>query len=229
MTDASRAKRPPVGGAHARAPQRGHQSSSSPSPDLLSRKFWGQDSAAAHAFTSTSDKRVPSREVPTTRHQHPEPLQGLIHFAKDAFLQKKPAPSGMSTRLLSRQGEDLVCKQRTRGLGTGGLCRGTFETDEEVSSGPSLGRGGTGLQTSASISPRRSPRQHPALPPPPNPPVSPQGAYLVELCVSMLLIVSLHQGKTSRAAGTPCLVAVHGTSAQSGAGAHWGCRCLLSE
>lgn len=147
MTDASRAKRPPVGGAHARAPQRGHQSSSSPSPDLLSRKFWGQDSAAAHAFTSTSDKRVPSREVPTTRHQHPEPLQGLIHFAKDAFLQKKPAPSGMSTRLLSRQGEDLVCKQRTRGLGTRGLCRGTFETDEEVSSGPSLGRGGTGLQT----------------------------------------------------------------------------------
>lgn len=81
-------------GAHAGAPQSGHQSSSSPSPDLLSRKVWGQDSAATHAFTSTSDKCVPSREIPTTRHHHPEPLQGLIHFAKDALLQKSLHPLG---------------------------------------------------------------------------------------------------------------------------------------
>lgn len=74
----------------------------------------------------------------------------------------------MSTRLPSGQGEDLVCKQRTRGLGTGGLCRGTFETDEEVSSGSSFGKGGAGLQTSASISSKRpgGPRQHLALSPP---------------------------------------------------------------
>lgn len=74
----------------------------------------------------------------------------------------------MSTRLPSGQGEDLVCKQRTRGLGTGGLCRGTFETDEEVGSGSSFGKGGAGLQTSASISSKRpgGPRQHLALSPP---------------------------------------------------------------